>query len=417
VTPEARVSTAWFPSRRDFLRSGGLLSAAALSVAARSAAAAESASQRICVVLLDGFGVDYFEQTPMPVIKSWARDGFHKSIRGVMPSVTNTNIAGLCCGVFADEHGITANSYWDVASDRELFMSDGNLLTAATLFQRAARFGVRSALISAKQKTIPLLRQGTALAIGSQQPPPEIVKRHGAAPDVYSPDVNYWVWRVAIDVIKNQPGIGLLFVHTTDYPMHMFPPGDSESQAHLRTIDGLLAEAAAADPRMAFFVTADHGMNFKTGVINLEKALLARGVAVRFVMSAERDQYPRHHSGFGGTAFVYLNSPGDAEKVIPALRQIDGVEEVLSRSEAAKRYRLNPHRLGDIWVTAQKDVVFGHSAQEREGLPKKYRSHGSAYELDVPCVIYRYAGALPDRAAVTTNVDVCKFLYARRPTG
>ena len=84
-----------------------------------------------------------------------------------MPTVTNTNVAGLCCGVHADEHGITGNSYWDVESDQELFMSDGNLLTAATLFQRAARSGVRSALISAKQKTIPLLRQGTALAVGN----------------------------------------------------------------------------------------------------------------------------------------------------------------------------------------------------------------------------------------------------------
>ena len=77
-----------------------------------------------------------------------------------MPSVTNTNAAGVCCGVHADEHGITGNSYWDADSDREQFMSDGNLLTAATLFQRAARFGVRSALLSAKQKTIPLLEAG-----------------------------------------------------------------------------------------------------------------------------------------------------------------------------------------------------------------------------------------------------------------
>ena len=50
-------------------------------------------------------------------------------------------------------------------------MSDGNLLTAATLFQRAARFGVRSALITAKQKSVPLFRLGTTLAVGSQDPP------------------------------------------------------------------------------------------------------------------------------------------------------------------------------------------------------------------------------------------------------
>jgi hypothetical protein len=35
-------------------------------------------------------------------------------------------------------------------------------------------------------------------------------------------------------------------------------------------------------------------------------------------------------------------------------------------------------------------------------------------ELDIPCVIHRYAGKLPDPADVRTNVDVCKFLYRRR---
>src|SRR5262245_55720507 len=344
-----------FPvSRRGFFLATGAV-AAGRSICASPAAA--KSPQRICVVLLDGFGMDYFEQAPMPTLKTWARDGFFKRIQGVMSSVTNTNIAGVCCGVHADEHGITGNSYWDADGGREQFMSDGNLLTATTLFQRAARFGVRSALISAKQKTIPLLRQGTTLAVGSQDPPPELVRKLGPPPDIYSPDVNYWVWKLAVDVIKNQPTIGLLFVHTTDYPMHKYPPESGESRAHLQRIDDFLKAASQADPGMAFFVTADHGMNAKSTVLNLGKALAGRGVEVKVAMSTERDQYPRHHGGHGGTAFIYLRSPADAEKAIQALKKIEGVEEVLTRDEAAKKYRLNPHRIGDVWVTAVKDVV------------------------------------------------------------
>src|SRR5262249_31328399 len=132
---------------------------------------------------------------------------------------------------------------------------------------------------------------------------------------------------------------------------------------------------------------------------------------VKIAMSAERDQYPLHHSGYGGTTYIYLNAPGDAAKVTKALSTVEGVEEVLTRAEAAKKYRLNPYRIGDLWVTATKDIVVGHSMTERETLPKGYRSHGSVHELDVPCIIYRYAGALPDKNAITTNVDVCSFLY------
>lgn len=399
-------------NRRDFLKAAGTLSTALAPKCFLHAGDADSKSpQRVCVVLIDGFGTDYYEQSHMPTLKAWAKEGFHKRIRGVMPSVTNTNVTGVCCGVYADEHGITGNSYWDAETDQEQFMSDGKLLTAATLFQRAARFGVRSALISAKQKSVQLLQQGTVLAVGSEQPPPEIVKRHGRAPDIYSAEVNYWLWKVGIDLIKNQPKIGLIFLHMTDYPMHKYPPTASESQAHLRQTDLYLKEAAEADPDIAFFIVADHGLNFKSTVVNLNKALPARGAAVKFAVSAERDQYPRHHSGYGGTAFVYLNAPGDADKVMAALRKVEGVEEILTAAEAAKKYRLNPHRIGDLWVTAAKGVVFGHSATEREDLPKGYRSHGSAYELDIPCVIYRYRGKLPEPAEFTTNVDVCRFLY------
>jgi hypothetical protein len=70
-----------------------------------------------------------------------------------------------------------------------------------------------------------------------------------------------------------------------------------------------------------------------------------------------------------------------------------------------------PHCIGDLWVTAAKGVVFGPAAEERQSLPKGYRSHGSAHERDIPCIIYRYSGPLPDPAEVTTNVDTCRFLY------
>ena len=367
--------------------------------------------QRICVVLFDGFGQDYYENSNMPTLKRWERTGFYRRIQGVMPTVTNTNMAGICCGVHAEDHGITGNSYWDSDRDEELFMSDSGLLTAATMFQRAGRFGVRSIIVSAKQKTIPLMKQGTTLAVGSQDPPAQIIERYGKAPEIYSPDVNYWVWKVAIDLIKTQPGIGLFFVHTTDYPMHKFSSEAVESQVHLNTIDQFLAEAADADPDMAFIIAPDHGLNSKSTVLNLNRTLARKQVEIKIAMSAERDQYPKHHGGFGGTAFVYLKSSTDIDKAIHALRDVEEIEEILTRDEAALKYKLNPYRIGDLWVTAKKDFVFGHSKEEREKLAADYRSHGSAHERDIPGFIYRYDGNLPDENEITTNVDLCKFLY------
>ena len=402
-------------SRRGFLATTALAGTGGLHAAlARSTPAATKTPQRVCVILFDGFGPEYYEASPMPTLKAWAKDGFAKQLKAAMPTVTNTQAAGLCCGVHADEHGITGNSYWDAERDEELFMSDSNLLTAATMFQRAARFGVRSAMISAKQKTVSLLKQGTSYTVGSQQPPDDAVKRYGKPPDIYSPDVNYWAWKVAIDLIKNHPKFGLLFVHTTDYPMHKFTPESADSRAHLSKIDSFLKEASEADPDMAFIIAPDHGMNSKHTVVNLNLALTARGTPVKIAMSAERDQYPRHHGGYGGTNFIYLKDPRDADKVTKSLHDIEGVELVLTRDEAAKKFRLNPHRIGDLWVNATKNIVFGHSMKEREELPKDYRSHGSLHEQDIPCFIYRFAGKLPDKSEFTTNVDMAKFLYQEK---
>lgn len=403
-------------TRRQFLAATAAAPLLTAPLAARSTRAVVPATktpQRVCVVLFDGFGTPYYEQSAMPTLKTWAKDGFFKRVEAAMPTVTNTQSAGLCCGVDADQHGITANSYWDADTDTEQFMSDPNLLTAATVFQRAARQGVRSALISAKQKTISLLQQGTSFAAGSQKPPAELVRLYGPPPDIYTAEVNYWVWQMAVDLIKNSRKTGLFFVHTTDYPMHMHPPEAGESRTHLAKVDEFLAAAADADPEMAFIIAPDHGLNSKSVVVNLNLALPARGAPVRFAMSAERDQYPRHHGGYGGTAFIYLNAPGDVDRTVKALQQVDGVEEVLHRDEAAAKYKLNPFRIGDLWATAKPGVVFGPGPgkTEREELPKAYRSHGSAHERDVPGVVYRWAGKLPDKGEVRSNIDLGRFLY------
>src|SRR5262245_60474761 len=101
-------------SRRDFLGAAGAIPLTAWL--ARPAPAhtpnATRTPQRVCVVLFDGFGTDYYEIATMPTLRQWAQSGFYKRIQGVMPTVTNTNMAGVCCGVHADEHGITGNSYW-----------------------------------------------------------------------------------------------------------------------------------------------------------------------------------------------------------------------------------------------------------------------------------------------------------------
>jgi phosphonoacetate hydrolase len=360
--------------------------------------------------MFDGFGLDYLESSTVPTLRRWQKDGLFKKVKGIMPSVTNANNTSICCGAFPQVHGITGNSYLDAASGREEYMEAGNLLLAPTLFEYAAHRGVSSALLSSKKKTISLLSKGTSVAMTPEEPPAEWVERLGPAPPIYSREVNYWVLRAAINLLKNRPEIGCLYVHTTDYPMHTWPPDANESQEHVNKIDELLGEASSAAPDAAFLLTADHGMNHKRKCYDLDKVLGGMGLPIRISISAERDRYMKHHRGFGGTSWVYLQKASERDKVMAALSSIPGVESVLTRDEAAARYSLYASRVGELCVFGDKQTVFGEMDQPSTDLPDTYRSHGSTSELDIPLFAYNARG-LPPASYFEHNLDLTRWLY------
>src|SRR5262249_9588113 len=187
------------------------------------------------------------------------------------------------------------------------YMETADLLLAPTLFQRAQKRGVKSALLSSKKKTTTLLRAGADLILTAEEPSEEWVRRLGRPEGVYSREINYWLMTAAIDLLKNRRDLGCLYVHTTDYPVHTWPPEATESKEHLASMDQFFAEAAAAAPDAAFLLTADHGMNHKSRCLDLQKVCAQHGAPIRIAISVERDKYLKHHSGYGGGGWGFLN--------------------------------------------------------------------------------------------------------------
>ena len=369
--------------------------------------------QRTIVLMVDGLGADYIAASRMPVVTGWQRAGISKTVEGVMPSVTNANNVSICCGVWPEKHGITANFYLDEASGREEYMESSGLVLAPTLFERATAHGRKSALLSSKKKTATLLPRGATLVLTAETPNSEWTARLGPAPDIYSAEINHWLLKAAIWILRNQPQIALLYIHTTDYPMHMWAPEDGRSKQHLAGLDALLGELAKAGPDAAILLTADHGMHHKSRCWDLMKACAARGVVLRTAISAEQDKYLKHHSGFGGTAFVYLKSDRDTGRAAAAIERLSGVGKVLSRSEAARRFRSMPSRIGELVVLGDRDTVFGNLESETVILPPEYRSHGGLAEATVPLVVFNADGA-PPPDYFWANVDLASWLFPGR---
>lgn len=367
--------------------------------------------QRIVVGMIDGFGIDYFASHPMPNLRAMQRAGLYREVQAIMPTVTNVNNVSISCSALPYEHGLTGNSYYNEGSGEADYMESADFIRLPNLSERAARAGVKSALLTCKKKTVNLLGRGADLAIAAEAPPPEFVARYGQPGDIYSREINYWLWEVAIDLLKTRADLGVLYVHTTDYPMHMWAPDRAESLEHLARLDTLLGRAAEAAPDAAFFLTADHGMNYKVRCWDLDKACRKRGTQVEFALSAEKDRYVKHHRTFGGTAYVWLHDPDDAARVTELIGSLDGIEDVLPRADAARRFGLMPERIGELVVLGDRETVFGELPAEHEALEPGYRSHGSLHESDVPLFVYNWHGDLPEPQAFARNADLLRAVF------
>jgi phosphonoacetate hydrolase len=405
-----RESMSHLPSRRTLLKYG---TAAAASAALGKFALAQgktSAQQRVVVIMFDGFDPRYLAESKMPVLGQWKRDGIYKQVKGVMPSVTNANNASICCGTWPETHGIIANSYFDEKSGEELYVESADLVLAPTLFERAARHGVKSALLSSKAKTATLLMRGAEIVLTAEHPEPEWVQKLGPAPEIYSREINYWLMGAATDVLKTRPDIGVLYVHTTDYPMHMWAPEAPESKEHLARMDDLIGQAMKAAPDAAFLATADHGMNAKSVCWDLEQVCAGKGVPIRKAVSTGRDRYMKHHRGCSGAVYIHLKNPQDAARVREIVSGVKGVERILTRDEAAHEFKLMASRIGQLMVLGDQDTVFGELDDEKESFPG-LRSHGSLHETDVPLFVYNAKNA-PSPDYFNHNLDLARWLYS-----
>ncbi len=367
------------------------------------------AKQRIVVAMMDGMGLGYFNSGACPQLQKMAKDGFYKKVKGMFPSVTNVNNVSIATGSWPKDHGISANSMFDPKTNSAVYLNSG--VQGSSVFSRAEAQGLKTALLTSKRKTKELFASHTSLAIAAEDLSPEEEARFGAASGIYSREINYWLWETAYTLLDTQPELDLIYVHITDYPMHAWSPEAEESKTHLKTLDSVMAKIASKFEDVAFFVTADHGMNFKTRCWDLTHALKNRSTPVRFVLSPERDYYIKHHRNFTGCAWLWLNQDSDRAEVRTHLLTLKGVESVEDSVFVAQKYHLDAHAMGDLVVFGDKDTMFGDMDSEYEDLPAEYRAHGSLHEMDLPLLIWNYQGQIPGPDYFTHNRNLLGFLF------
>ena len=112
---------------------------------------------------------------------------------------------------------------------------------------------------------------------------------------------------------------------------------------------------------------------------------------LRMLLEAEPGITVAGEAGTGSEAIEAARKL-DPDVVLMDVRMpgLDGIEAVIPRDVAARRFHLYPRRIGDLVVLGDRGTVFGElpPGQESERLPDGYRSHGSLHERQVPLIVY-----------------------------
>ena len=371
--------------------------------------------QPTVVVCVDGCEPDYLAQAVatghMPWLKRTLAEGTGIVADCVVPTFTNPNNLSIVTGAPPSVHGICGNYLYDTASGTEVMMNDPKWLRAPSLLAALADSGHKVAVVTAKDKLRRLLGHGMqGICFSSEKADQATQQEHGITgvpelvgmpvPDVYSAELSEFVFAAGVQLVKkHRPDV--MYLSTTDYVQHKHAPGTEGANAFYAMMDRYLGQLDALGCVIA--LTADHGMNAKVGMDGQPDVIYlqdwfdrAIGPGRARVILPITDPYVVHHGALGSYATVYLPAGTPAAQFVFQLQQLRGMEVVLDREAAARRFELPPDRIGDLVCVSERFTVIGTSRERHDlsGLDAPLRSHGGISEQKVPLILNRRISGL-----------------------
>jgi phosphonoacetate hydrolase len=370
----------------------------------------------LVVICCDGSEPDYMEIAMasglMPNLAAMIARGENRRGLSAMPSFTNPNNLSIVTGRPPAVHGICGNYLIDPATGAETMMNDPKWLRAPTIFAAFQKAGARVAVVTAKDKLRLLLGKGlvfdgTAVCFSSEKADQATDMENGIAdacaltgmnvPEVYSAALSEFVFAAGVKLLDRfKPD--LMYLSTTDYIQHKFPPGSDGANSFYAMMDRYLGPLDRAGAIIV--IVADHGMKDKhlsngaPDVIYLQDELDRRfGAGKTKVILPITDPYVVHHGALGSFATVYLYGPPVADVALEISR-LPGIDQVKDRAEACARFELPADRMGDLIVIsggpkATKVIGSSRAKHDLSGLNEPLRSHGGLTEQEVPVIVNR----------------------------
>lgn len=351
--------------------------------------------EKVLIAVIDGCAPAYLTKETAPNIYSLAdrKGSFAKNVQGAVPTVTNVNHACIMSGEFPEQTHVVGNYYYNRETGEQGFIEGKGFMKAPTIFETYREAGGKTALLTVKGKILEVFGKGVDIGISVQAPDERILQqlRLSAPPQVQSPDSSRWIFEAAFQCIKLESP-DLVYCTTNDFIMHHYGPDTEEARQQIKTIDRYIGEIHRLEPERQIYITADHGMNQKNTLINLEHITEDAGLHVVCVPPLKDRYIENHIYQEGGILYLHLQKEVEEKQLLDLLNSQPAIEQVLSAQEAAASYHLPKEEIGDYVVFAAKGYAFG----EVEGHvlhTDQVRTHGSLYEREVPLIAINSAAS------------------------
>lgn len=382
-------------------------------------------------ICMDGTSYPYYEQAKdvMPNLQRFISEGSMGMVKSVIPSFTNPNNMAIVTGVPPNINGICGNFYWDTDLQEEVMMNDPKYLKVPTILSEKSKNGNKIAVVTAKEKLRRMLshnldgicfsaefaNEATLEGNGIENVEEDLMGKE--RPGIYDPYISVYCIEAGAKLLQREH-FDIMYLTTTDFVQHKYAPGSDDANDFLSKIDYWLGELDKLGAIIG--VTADHGMQAKTNtdgtpkVQFIEELLNAQGIKTRVILPIT-DPYVVHHGALGGYGTLYLDDRSQLEIVKKYLLSLDGIETVLTNTEAVEKYELPGDRIGDLVVLSDASTTIGRTPDwhDLDKVKEGLRSHGGEHCQEVPMIFNKKLNkAYSDKLASgdSRNFDLFDFL-------
>lgn len=315
-------------------------------------------SPYVIMISLDGFRHDYIKRYAPPFLSSVKKKGVHaKKLYSIFPSKTFPNHYSLATGLYAKNHGIVANRFYDPKKDKSYRLGDNSTTQDGTWYNGSPLW------LSVRDQG---LLSASYFWVGSD------ANIKGHYPNYYLPynQSNPGEDRVAqiVDWLKlppaKRPHLLQLYFHYVDSAGHRYGPESNQVRDAIMKVDALIStlykEVQSLKLPVSFVIVSDHGMmNIKSdGSLFLGKLY---------------DKKEVYFEGKGPISIGYVKNKKNIQRIERALAKTKGMT-VYTQKTLPKRFHYNGPRTGDLILSAEPGYYI--YPNKRDGRAASGATHG-----------------------------------------